>query len=131
MIRCLWYCQVDDIIDVKLGDSDTDSYKYEPMTRLLARWETIKKDKHGKQCHDQRGKFLFVISVEGSLGREALVVFLQLSIFVADKRGEYLSQVWRWVNVRIAIAAVRSYSRMICGARLPSPLREQEPDWGP
>ena len=38
MIQGLWDCQVDTIIDVKLGDSDTDMYKYEPMTALLARW---------------------------------------------------------------------------------------------
>ena len=44
MIRCLWDRQVKAIIDVKLGDSDTDSYKYEQMSALLARWETIKKD---------------------------------------------------------------------------------------
>ena len=44
---------VDDIIAVKLGDSDADMYKYKPMASLLARWENIKKDKHGKHCHDQ------------------------------------------------------------------------------
>ena len=38
MIRRLWYCQVDAIIDVKLGDAEADMYKYEPMTVLMARW---------------------------------------------------------------------------------------------
>ena len=56
MIRGLWYLQVEDIINVKLGDSDTDSYKYELMEALLAQWETIKMDKHGKHCHDQQKK---------------------------------------------------------------------------
>ena len=58
MIQCLWDRQIDDIIDIKLGDADADTYKYEPMTALLARWENIKKDKHGKHCHDQRMFFL-------------------------------------------------------------------------
>ena len=53
MIRCLLDCQVDAIIDIKLGDNDADTYKYEPMTALLSRSENIKKDKHGKHCHDQ------------------------------------------------------------------------------
>ena len=57
MIRGLWDCQVDAIIDVKLGGADTDKCKYESMESLLARWEKIKKDKHGKQCHDQRKCF--------------------------------------------------------------------------
>ena len=58
MIQGLWNHQVESIIDVKLSDSDADSYKYEPMAALLARWETIKKDKHCKHCHDQWIRFL-------------------------------------------------------------------------
>ena len=38
MVQCLWYPQVDSVIDVKLGDADADSYKYEPMEALLAQW---------------------------------------------------------------------------------------------
>ena len=38
MVQGLWYLQFDDIIDVKLGDADAYSYKYEPMTAHLARW---------------------------------------------------------------------------------------------
>ena len=99
MVQGLWDRQVDAIIDVKLGDADVDSYKYEPMADLLARWETIKKDKHGKHCHDQRKHFSpFVLSVDVMLGREALVVPSQLSRVMAEKREETLSQVQGWVN---------------------------------
>ena len=126
MVRGLWDFQVDAIIDVKIGDADADSYKYELMTALLSKWETIKKDKHGKHCHNQWKHFLpFVLSVDVMLGREALVVLSQLSRFTTDKREETLSQVWGWVNGRISIAVVGSYSRMMRGARLSSPLRER------
>ena len=75
VIRGLWYLQVEVIIYVKLCDADTDSYKYEPMATLLAWCETIKKDKHYKHCHYQWKHFpLFLISVDGMLGREYLVV---------------------------------------------------------
>ena len=61
-----------------------DTYKYEPMTSLLASWENIKKDKYSKHCHAQRKHFLsFVLSVDGILGREALVLISQLSQFMA------------------------------------------------
>ena len=80
MIQGLWDCQVDSIIDVKLGDADTDIYKYKPTTALLARWEKIKKDKHGKHCHNQQKHFSpFVLSFDGMLGRESLFVLYQLS----------------------------------------------------
>ena len=100
------------------------------MAAILSRWETIKKDKHGNHCHEQRKHFsLFLLLVDGMLGREALFILSQLSRVMVDKREEPLSLVRGWVNVRIAIAVARSYSRMIRGARLPSPLREREPDW--
>ena len=57
MIRGLWDKQVEATIDVKLGDADADSYKYEQMAAILARWETIKKDKHGKHRNALRKHF--------------------------------------------------------------------------
>ena len=63
------------------------------------------------------------------LGRESLVVLSQLIRVMAEKREEPLLQVQGWVNGRIAIAVARSYSWMIRGAWLPSPLQEQEPVW--
>ena len=48
-----------------------------------------------------------------------------------DKMEEPLSQLREWVNGRTEIAVARSYSHMIRGARLPSPLQEQELVWDP
>ena len=48
---------------------------------------------------------------------------------MADKRDKPPLQVQGWVNDRITITVARSYSQMIRGARLPSPLQEQEPYW--
>ena len=36
--------QTDAIINVRFGDSDADTYKYEPMDKLLARWNMENKD---------------------------------------------------------------------------------------
>ena len=83
MVQVLWDRQFNTTIEVKLGDADADSYKYEPMTALLARSETIKNDNHGKHYHDQRKHFSsFVLAVDGMLGRGSLVVLLQLSRFM-------------------------------------------------
>ena len=91
MIWILWDSQVDDIIDVKLVDADANKYKYKPMKSLLARWENIKKYKHGKHYHERRKCFSpFVLSVDGILGREAPVGISQLSWIMAEKREETL-----------------------------------------
>ena len=79
MIRCLWDCQVDAIIDIKLGDNDADTYKYEPMIALLARSENINKDKHGKHCHDQ-----------------LLVPVLQTDDCKTGERRPAISPAWIW-----------------------------------
>ena len=73
----------------------------------------------------------FVLSVDEMLGRESIFVLSQLSQVMAQKREETLLQVQGCVNRHITIIIARSYSQMIRGARLPSPLREQEPDWDP
>ena len=65
------------------------------------------------------------------LRREALVVLLQLIQLMAEEIAEPLLQVRGWVNSQIAIAVARSYSQMIRGSLLPSPLWEKDPDWDP
>ena len=57
MIQGLLDRQAEAIIDIKIGDADAYSYKYDPMAALLDLWETINKNKHGKHCHDQRKLF--------------------------------------------------------------------------
>ena len=69
MIRGLWDLQVYAIIKVKIGDTDADKYKYEPMKSLLTRWERIKKDKHGKNWNDQRKHFLHFILFQWKVAR--------------------------------------------------------------
>ena len=79
-----------------LGDTDAETYKNEPMK---ARWDNIKKNNHNKYCNYQQKHFsLVVLSVDGFIGREALVMLYQLSLFMAEKTKKTLSQVQGWVN---------------------------------
>ena len=65
----------------------------------------------------------------GKIGREALVIFAQLSQTIAAKSEELFSQIGGWVNGRIAIKEERSYSRIIHISQLPIPLWERKLDW--
>ena len=86
MSRGLWDRHTGAIIDVKLVNSDADAYIFDPMAEIQTWWEKIKKDKHGEHCRDQRKYFFpFVLSVNGMLGRESLVVVVNLSRLVAVK----------------------------------------------
>ena len=58
LIRVLWEIQTDAIIGVIFGDSEADTYRNEPMDKLLDCWKKDKKDKHGKNFHKQQKHFL-------------------------------------------------------------------------
>ena len=73
--------------------------------------------------------FPFILSVDGMIGREDLVIVANLSGLMAEKNYEPILHVRGWINGLIAIVVARSYSRMIRGDQLPSPLRDQESDW--
>ena len=81
-------------------------------------------------CNYQRKHFSpFVLSVDGMIGKEALVVLATLSLIMAVKMEESILRVKGWVNGRIKIAVTRSYSWIIRGYWVPSLLWTQEPDW--
>ena len=123
LIQGLWKSQTDAIIDVRFGDSDADTYRKEPMEKILARREKEKKDKNGNNCHEKRISPLFVLSLDGMLEKEALVVLTNLIRLMAEKLKKPLSHVRGWVNGRIAITVARSYSCMICHIVSHSPVR--------
>ena len=75
--------------------------------------------------------FPFLLSVDGILGKDALVVLVNLIQLIATKLEEPLSQVHGFINGHIAIVVARSYPYMIHGACLPSALQERERDWDP
>ena len=45
--------QTDTTINVIFGDAEADTYKYEPIDKLLASWEKENKYKHVKHFHEQ------------------------------------------------------------------------------
>ena len=68
----------------------------------------------------------FVLSVDGMMGKDALVVLSTLSLLMATKLDEHISHVTGWVNSRIKIAVSRSYYRVLYGARYLSLLQTRE-----
>ena len=87
-------------------------------------------DKYSNHFHKQRKHFsLFFISVDSILGREALVVLMNLSELMVVKIDEPISHVHSCINFRIIIAVIKSYSQIIFEDELPIPLRYRVPYW--
>ena len=123
----LWEILTEAIIDVRFGGADTDSWNPSIMDNCLPGWEKLNKDNNGKACYDQRRNWSqFLLSVGAMTGKEALVPLSTLSRVMAKKMDEIISHVTGWVNGRIAVAAARSYCRVLHRARSPSPLWNRE-----
>ena len=72
---------------------------------------------------------MFVLSVDGILGKVAQVVLATLSQLMAAKMEEPISYLKGLVNSRIEIAFARFYYQMLHRDRVPSPLRNRDPNW--
>ena len=88
----------------------------------------MKIEKHGRHFHKQQKHFsLFVLSVDGLLGKEAQVVLSTLSQLVAAKTEEPILHVKGWVNGRVTNVLAGSYYKMLGGSRVPINLLTREP----
>ena len=62
LILVLWEIHTEVIIDIIFGDLDKETYRKEPIDKLLALWDKENKDKHGKHCHGQHNFLLYLSS---------------------------------------------------------------------
>ena len=120
--------QTDTIIDVRFGYSDVDTYWKEPTDKLMVFWEKEKKYNMVSNVTKNRIFSPLFLSVDGILGKEALVVLTNLSRPMVTKMEEPLSHAHGWVNIRIEIVVMILYSCMILVACIYSPMEDREPD---
>ena len=65
-------------------------------------------ENNGKYFHEQRkSSSIFFLSVDGMLGKEALVVLVNLSRIMAVKTEETIFHIRGWTNCGSAVAAMR------------------------
>ena len=60
---------------------------------------------------------------------KALCVLINLSQLVSAQMEKPILHVHGWINSQIKIAVAGSYSHMICGTRLTSPVQDRDNDW--
>ena len=74
-------------------------------------------------------KIPFLFSVYGILGKDAQVILATFSQPMAAKMEEPIFYIKGWFNGLIAITVAGSYSRILHGARVTSPLQNQNTYW--
>jgi hypothetical protein len=111
----------DCIVDVRVTDTDANSYCKCPLAKVIETQEKEKKRKYLQNCLKQRCHFTpFVVSVDGLLGREAATFSKRLAAKLASKWQRNYSEVCGYVNARLSITIVWATHLCLQGSRVPT-----------
>jgi len=120
LIHGFWEGSTDTIIDVRVTNLDSKSYKNLPPKKALERQEKEKKKKYCKLCENQRRHFTpFAVLTDGMFGFETRAFLKRLAKLLTEKWEKPYSTVRGFINARLSIALVRATNRCIRGSRIP------------
>ena len=107
------------IFDIRITDTECRSTRNQEPSKVLAKCEKLKKDKHLHACLERRRDFTpLVYSVDGMAGRETKMAERQLARALAHKWNREYSEMVAFVRARMALAVVRSNTLLLRGARV-------------
>jgi hypothetical protein len=131
LVRGLWACGTDCIIDVRITDVDAKSQRSKDPLKVLEAYEREKKLKYLEACLEQRRHFSpFMASTDGLLGKESRTLLKKLSTLLAEKWEKPYSEICGYVNARMSIAMVRATHLCLGGSHIPtSQISNRWPQW--
>ena len=117
------------VFDIRVTDTDANSYRNTDPAKVLKRQEKEKKDKYGETCRQAHMHFTpLVFSVDGMEGEETTAAQKRLASRLAAKWKRKYSQVCGFIRSRLAFTLVRSASRCLRGTRNNN-QRPESIDW--
>jgi hypothetical protein len=117
-IRGVWQPQTSALFDIRVINTDAESYVTRSIKSVLFGAEQEKKRKYLEASRDRRATFTpFITSVDGALGTEARFFINHLTDRLSEKWHRKLSVVKNWVRTRLLFATLRATSQCIRGSR--------------
>ena len=117
-VRGVWNPQTEALFDVRVVNTDAQSYATRPVIAVLDSIAKAKKAKHHQACMDRRADFTpFITSTDGVLHREAEHFLKRLAARLSDKWIQPYSQVMHFVRARLNLATLRATVHCVRGAR--------------
>lgn len=107
-MRRVWTSQTEALFDIRVVDTDTQSYINQTPLQVLTTAEK-KKNKYSNACHERRALFTPIcVSVDGMLSKETTRFIQRLA--------ERLSIIWEknysttinWIRTRLSFAIIRA-----------------------
>jgi len=120
----------DTIIDIRVTNVDSKSYKNLPPEKAMERQEKEKKKKYCKPCQNQRRHFTpFVVSTDGIFGFETWAFLKRLAKLLAEEWKKPYPTGRGFINARMSIALVRVTNWCIRGSRIPASNMSTRSRW--
>jgi len=120
LIRGFWEGSADTIIDVRMTNLDSKSYKYLPPKKALERQEKEKKKKYCKPYENQHRHLRpFVVSTDRMYSFNARAFLKRLTKLLAEEWEKPYPTVRGFINAQMSIALVRAPNRCRRVSRIP------------
>ena len=108
-VRGVWQPQGEALFDVRVVDTDAQSYISRSVADVLVSAEEEKKRKYrlaAEACHASFSPF--VISVDGALGKEAALFLSRIADRLSVAWGRSYGNVLGWLKARLGFAVIRA-----------------------
>jgi len=116
-VRGVWQPQTEVLFDIRVVDTDTQSYSACTPLAVLCLAEAKKKCIHSQACYDCCATFTpLCISVDGVLGPETEFFVKRLSDFLAAKWESPYGVVMGWVWAHLSFAILRATLLCVYGS---------------
>ena len=117
-IHGVWSPQSEALFDIRVTDTDAQSYLGHAPESILFRAETEKKHKYSAAAAARRAHFTpLCFSVDGLAGSEAGCFIKRIATGLSSKWERNYSEVLCWVRTRLAFAILRATGLCVRGTR--------------
>ena len=132
LIRGYYKPGKDALIDFRVVNLDSKSYRNKKPEKVLEQAEREKNKKYLEACRAQRRDFVpFVVSTTGLIGKEGQFFLKRLAIVLAQKHKKEYSAVCGYVKAYVSVAIARSVHYCLRGSRVPTTKMSSKiyPQW--
>ena len=110
--------QSEALFDIRVIDTDAQSYSNRSPSEVLLAAEGEKKRKYHQACSERRAQFTpLCVSVDGMMGNEAAIFIKRLAERLSSKWGKNYSIVLCWIRTRLSFAVLRATILCLRGSR--------------
>ena len=105
----MWQPHTATLLDVRVVDTDAQSYASRTVDAVLCSAEQEKKRKYSAAVEERRASFTpYVVSVDGVMGHDAQHLMKNLCEQIAMNWEKSHSEVMEWVRARMAFAILHA-----------------------